>query len=124
MGVVGEVLLGVGSVSENDSSSSSDSGYSGSDRNRTDYDFVSGKEGTVRRKMKQSDIGSDVGIGGSQWGCSKHGTRLKISRFHGAHLTLSSPPHEFNIFHCLFVWFFLFRFLFCFEFLVIKMPWF
>ena len=24
---------------------------------------------------------------GPQWGCSKHGTRLKISRFHGARLT-------------------------------------
>ena len=23
---------------------------------------------------------------GSQWGCRKHGTRLKISRFHGARL--------------------------------------
>lgn len=86
MEVVGEVLLGVGSVSENDSSSRSDSSYSGSDRNRTDCDFDSGKEGTTRAKMNQSDIGSDIGIGGSQWGCSKHGTWLKISRFHGARL--------------------------------------
>ena len=82
MEVVGEVLLGVGSVSENDSSSRSDSSDSGSDRNRTDCDFDSGKEGTMRAKMNQSDIG----IGGSQWGCSKHGTWLKISRFHGARL--------------------------------------
>lgn len=27
---------------------------------------------------------------GSQWGCSKHGTRLKISRFHGARLIFTS----------------------------------
>ena len=26
----------------------------------------------------------------SQWGCSKHGTRLKISRFHGARLIFTS----------------------------------
>ena len=29
-------------------------------------------------------------VRGSQWGCSKHGTRLKISRFHGARLMFTS----------------------------------
>ena len=48
------------------------------------------KVSLMLRDAKSPQADPDRLIGGSQWGCSKHGTRLKISRFHGARLIFTS----------------------------------
>ena len=65
-----------------------------------DYYQLYNKEGKVEKKCSQNNKclrtnndrypqpphSQKIISGGSQWESSKHGTRLKISRFHGARL--------------------------------------